>query len=77
MSLYGALLSGVSGLRSQSQSLGMISDNLSNVNTPGYTRQRLRLDPENGFIKSVDVAPGLRTAKEKSPHPLLCLREPT
>lgn len=36
---------------------------------------RERLDPENGFIKSVDVAPGLRTAKEKSPHPLLSLRE--
>lgn len=38
MSLYGALLSGVSGLRSQSQSLGMISDNISNVNTVGYKR---------------------------------------
>ncbi len=36
---------------------------------------RERLDPENGFIKSVDVSPGLRTAKEKSPHPLLSLRE--
>ena len=36
---------------------------------------RERLDPENGFIKSVDVLPGLRTAKEKSPHPLLSLRE--
>jgi DNA-binding Lrp family transcriptional regulator len=36
---------------------------------------RARLDPENGFIKSVDVLPGLRTAKEKSPHPLLCSGE--
>jgi hypothetical protein len=36
---------------------------------------RGRLDPENGFIKSVDVLPGLRTAKEKSPHPLLCVGE--
>jgi DNA-binding Lrp family transcriptional regulator len=36
---------------------------------------RERLDSENGFIKSVDVAPGLRTAKEKSPHPLLSVRE--
>lgn len=36
---------------------------------------RERLDPENGFIKSVDVLPGLRTAKEKSPHPLLCSGE--
>lgn len=38
MSLYGALLSGVSGLRAQSQSLGTISDNISNVNTIGYKR---------------------------------------
>ena len=29
MSLYGALLSGVSGLRAQSQSLGTISNNIS------------------------------------------------
>jgi flagellar hook protein FlgE len=38
MSLYGALLSGVSGLRAQSQSLGTVSDNISNVNTIGYKR---------------------------------------
>ena len=36
MSLYGAMFSGVSGLNAQSQSLGMISDNISNVNTVGY-----------------------------------------
>ncbi len=36
---------------------------------------RARLDPENRFIKSVDVLPGLRTAKEKSPHPLLFMGE--
>lgn len=36
MSIFGALLSGVSGLAAQSQSLGIISDNISNVNTVGY-----------------------------------------
>lgn len=36
MSLYGAMFSGVSGLSAQSQALGMISDNISNVNTVGY-----------------------------------------
>jgi flagellar hook protein FlgE len=36
MSLYGAMFSGVTGLNAQSQSLGMISDNISNVNTIGY-----------------------------------------
>ena len=38
MSLYGALLSGVSGLNAQSQALGMVSDNISNVNTVGYKK---------------------------------------
>lgn len=38
MSLYGALFSGVSALNAQSQSMGMIADNISNVNTIGYKR---------------------------------------
>ncbi|MEM7169520.1 MAG: flagellar hook protein FlgE [Pseudomonadota bacterium] len=36
MSLYGALFSGVSGLAAQSNALGIISDNIANVNTVGY-----------------------------------------
>lgn len=36
MSLYGALFAGVSGLNAQSQSIGIISDNIANVNTVGY-----------------------------------------
>jgi flagellar hook protein FlgE len=36
MSLYGALFSAVSGLNANSQALGAISDNISNVNTIGY-----------------------------------------
>jgi flagellar hook protein FlgE len=36
MSIYGAMFSGVSGLNANSQSLGMIADNISNVNTVGY-----------------------------------------
>ena len=36
MSLYGAMFSGVSGLEAQSQTLGTIADNISNVNTTGY-----------------------------------------
>lgn len=36
MSLYGAMFSGVSGLNAQSQVLGTIADNISNVNTVGY-----------------------------------------
>lgn len=36
MSLTAAMFSGVSGLAAQSQAMGMISDNISNVNTIGY-----------------------------------------
>jgi flagellar hook protein FlgE len=36
MSIFGAMFSGVSALNAQSQSLGMISDNISNVDTTGY-----------------------------------------
>ena len=36
--LYGALFSGVTGLFVQSQAMGMISDNITNVNTVGYKR---------------------------------------
>jgi len=36
MSLYGALFSGVSGLKSQGNKIGIISDNISNINTVGY-----------------------------------------
>ena len=40
MSLYGALFSGVSGLSAQSQSMGIIADNITNVNTIGYKTTR-------------------------------------
>jgi flagellar hook protein FlgE len=36
MSIYGAMFSGVSGMNANSQALGMISDNISNLNTIGY-----------------------------------------
>lgn len=36
MSLFGAMVSGISALNAHSQQLGIISDNISNVNTVGY-----------------------------------------
>ena len=36
MSLYAALYSGTSGLAANSSALGIISDNITNVNTIGY-----------------------------------------
>ena len=67
MSLYGAMFSGVSGLNAQSQALGMISDNISNVNTVGYktskaafstlvTRQALENYYAPGGVRSTPVA---------------------
>jgi flagellar hook protein FlgE len=42
MSVYGALFSGVSGLAANSNALGMISDNITNVNTVGYKATKAR-----------------------------------
>lgn len=39
MSLFGSLLTGVSALTAQAQSMGMISNNISNVSTTGYKRK--------------------------------------
>ena len=36
MSLFGALFAGVSGLNANAHAMGMISDNIANVNTVGY-----------------------------------------
>ncbi len=36
MSIFGAMFSGVTGLSANSQALGMIADNIANVNTIGY-----------------------------------------
>lgn len=38
MSLYGALFTGVTGLSTQGQKIGVISDNIANVNTVGYKK---------------------------------------
>jgi len=42
MSVYGALYSGVSGLAANSNALGMIADNITNVNTVGYKATKSR-----------------------------------
>lgn len=40
MSLYGALFGGVSGLKAQGSKIGVISDNIANVNTVGYKQSQ-------------------------------------
>lgn len=42
MSIFGAMRSGVTGLFAQSQALGMIADNIANVNTVGFKAIRPR-----------------------------------
>jgi len=42
MSIYGAMFSGVSGLNANSQALGAIADNITNVNTIGYKATEVR-----------------------------------
>lgn len=46
MSLFGSMSSGVSGLLAQSESISVISDNLSNVNTIGYKNTRTLFDQQ-------------------------------
>ncbi len=42
MSIYGALFSGVSGLTANASALGVISDNIANINTTGYKDTQAR-----------------------------------
>jgi flagellar hook protein FlgE len=44
MSLTGALLAGVSGLQAQSNAMGIISDNIANLNTIGYKKSDATFD---------------------------------
>ena len=44
MSLYGALYAGVSGIRAQGSKIGIISDNIANVNTVGYKQGQAQFE---------------------------------
>jgi len=58
MSIYGAMVSSITGLQAQSQALGMISDNLSNVNTVGYKGSHARFSTLVTEITATRYAPG-------------------
>lgn len=58
MSIYGAMVSSITGLQAQSQALGMISDNLSNVNTVGYKGSYARFSTLVTEITAQRYAPG-------------------
>lgn len=42
MSIYGAMFAGVSALNAHSQAIGIISDNIANINTPGFKETEAR-----------------------------------
>ena len=59
MSLYGALFSGVSGLTANSRALGVISENIANVNTIGYkSNQSNFASLVTGSAGAIGAAPG-------------------
>lgn len=59
MSLYGALYSGVSGLKAQGSKIGIISDNISNVNTVGYKAGSAQFETlVTGSSSTVAYSPG-------------------
>ena len=61
MSIYGAMFSGVSALAANSQALGMISDNISNLNTIGYKNTEARFSTlVTNSALSTKYAPGGR-----------------
>src|SRR3546814_5226666 len=57
MSIFGALRSGVTGLFSQSQAIGMIADNIANVNTVGFKAVR----PRFSTLVTVQATPTLHS----------------
>ncbi|MCH7929853.1 MAG: flagellar hook-basal body complex protein, partial [Proteobacteria bacterium] len=59
MSLFGALFSGVSGLAAQSQAMGIIADNITNVTTTAFKRTTSEFSSlVTGSRTSTSFAPG-------------------
>lgn len=61
--LYGALFSGVTGLNAQTQSMAIISDNITNVNTIGYktTQARFSTLVTNSITQGLYTSGGVRS----------------
>lgn len=61
MSLYGALFAAVSGLKAQASKIGVISDNIANVNTIGYKQASTQFETlvvNNNFSATSAYSPG-------------------
>ena len=68
MSLFGSLFTGVSALSAQSQAMGMISNNIANVNTTGYKRNEASFSSLVTQVgRSTTYSPGgVRAATEQT-----------
>lgn len=58
MSLYGALFTAVSGLKAQANKIGVISDNIANVNTVGYKSTTAQFETLVVNSGGVEYSPG-------------------
>ncbi len=58
MSIFAALSIGRLGLTAQSRALQVTANNISNVNTPGFTRQRAVFEPISNGVLSSGFSPG-------------------
>ncbi len=58
MSLNGITLSALSALQTNQSALGVVSNNIANLNTPGYARRVVNEQPQssNGQLMGVDIA---------------------
>ncbi len=70
MSLYGALFAGVSGLKAQASKIGIISDNIANVNTVGYKSAEaqfstLVVNGNSSSVSSYSAGGVLATARQE------------
>ncbi len=66
MSLYASLFSGVSGLAANSSAMGMISDNIVNINTVGYKGTQARFSSLVTESNSTSYSPGGVIAKPQA-----------
>lgn len=66
MSLYASLFSGVSGLSANSSAMGMISDNIVNINTTGYKGTTAKFSSLVTESNSASYSPGGVVAKPQA-----------
>ncbi len=60
MSLFGTLVIGRQGLIAQQRAISITSNNVANVNTPGYTRQRPVFEPVSpAYLNGVPIGGGV------------------